>query len=145
MVGVVRFNGRVVAFITLWRSGQKAEVEVDLMRYTAAAPPSIMRYALVQAILWAKGQGFGWFNLGSAPLSGIRIAAVAPVWNQLAVAAREAGERYYNFKGVRAFKEWFTPEWEPSYLVSPGGTKRPIVLANIASLVSGGLGGVFRR
>ena len=43
------------------------------------------------------------------------------------------------------FKNWFDPEWEPTYLVSPGGTRRPIVLANIASLVSGGLGGAFRR
>ena len=145
LVGLVRLHGKPVAFITLWLSGQKAELEVDLMRYTAEAPPSIMRYALTQAMLWAKGEGYATFNLGAAPLSGIRTSAVTPVWNQLTVAIRGAGERFYNFKGVREFKEWFHPEWESTYLVSPGGTKRPIVLANIASLVSGGFGGVFRR
>jgi phosphatidylglycerol lysyltransferase len=144
-VGLVRFKGKPVAFITLWLSGKQAEVEVDLMRYTAEAPPSIMRFALTQAMLWAKSEGYQMFNLGAAPLSGIRTSAVAPIWNQLSVAVRGVGERYYNFKGIREFKEWFHPEWEAAYLVAPGGTKRPVVLANIASLVSGGIGGVFRR
>lgn len=145
MIGVVRQHGQVVAFVTIWLSAQKAEMEGDLMRYSNAAPPSIMRYALTQAMLWGKAEGYAMFNLGAAPLTGIRTTAVTPVWNQLSVAVRGAGERYYNFKGIRDFKEWFTPEWEPSYLVSPGGTKRPFILANIASLVSGGIGGVFRR
>ncbi|HJQ18988.1 MAG TPA: phosphatidylglycerol lysyltransferase domain-containing protein, partial [Gemmatimonadaceae bacterium] len=144
-VGVVRLHGTIVAFITLWTSGGRGEVEVDLMRYNAAAPPSIMRYALTNAILWAQGDGYATFNLGAAPLSGIRASPGSSVWGQLSVLARDAGERYYNFKGIREFKEWFTPEWEPTYLVSPGGAKRPIVLANIASLSSGGLSGVFRR
>lgn len=50
-----------------------------------------------------------------------------------------------NFKGLREFKEWFHPEWEPMYLLSPGGVKRPLILANIARLVSGGVTDVFRR
>jgi phosphatidylglycerol lysyltransferase len=70
---------------------------------------------------------------------------VAPVWNQIGLAVRGVGERYYNFKGVREFKDWFYPDWEPTYLVSPGGTARPIILANIASLISGSARGVFRR
>jgi len=47
-------------------------------------------------------------------------------------------------KGLREFKEWFYPTWEPTYLVSSGGTKRPLILANIASLISGSLTGTFR-
>lgn len=144
-VGVVRRKGNVVAFVTLWRSGQRAEVEVDLMRYSAAAPAGVMRYALIEAMFWARAKGYARFNLGMAPLSGIRSSAATPIWNQLSLAVRGVGERYYNFQGVRAFKEWFYPEWEPSYLVSPGGTRRPIVLANIASLISGGFRGVFRK
>ena len=137
-IGVVRRDHRIVAFVTLWPSGQHAEVEVDLMRYTADAPPGIMRFALIQSMLWAKEQGYSWFNLGGAPLSGLRTSAVMPVWNQIGRAVRGAGERYYNFQGVREFKEWFYPEWEPTYLVSPGGVKRPFILTNIASLISRG-------
>ena len=104
-----------------------------------------MRYALIEAMFWAQREGYGAFNLGMAPLSGIRTSPVMPAWQQLSLAVREVGERYYNFKGLRDFKEWFYPEWEPRYLVSPGGTRRPIVMANISTLISGSIRGVFTR
>lgn len=144
-VGVIRIAGEIVAFVTLWESGAKAEVEVDLMRYRATAPSGIMRYALIEAMQWARSEGYAWFGLGAAPLSGIRVSSVAPIWNQMAVAVRGAGERYYNFQGLRDFKEWFYPEWEPTYLVSPGGAKRPFVLASISALISGSVRGVIRK
>ena len=143
-IALVRLDGRIVAFASAWASGQKAEVEVDLMRHLSDAPPGIMRYLLTEYMLWAKEQDYTFFNLGMVPLSGIRTGAAAPVWNQLAAAIRIGGERYYNFQGLREFKAWFYPEWEPSYLVSPGGTRRPIAIANIATLISGGGAGLVR-
>ena len=104
-----------------------------------------MRYLVTEFLLWAKAQGFNDFNLGMVPLSGIRTGTVAPLWNQIAGAVRVGGERYYNFRGLRAFKEWFHPEWEPSYLVSPGGIKRPVIVASVASLISGGPAGLVRK
>jgi phosphatidylglycerol lysyltransferase len=115
------------------------------MRYTSAAPSGIMRYALIESMFWARKEGFSWFNLGAAPLAGIRTSSIAPLWNQLTLAVRGVGERYYNFEGLRNFKDWFYPEWEGTYLVSPGGTKRPAILASIASLISGSIGGAFRK
>jgi phosphatidylglycerol lysyltransferase len=144
-VGVVRYHGRIVAFATVWLSGRRAEAEVDLMRYGSAAPPSVMRYLLAEFMLWARAQEYSEFNLGMVPLSGIRTGTVAPLWNQIASAVRRSGERYYNFQGLREFKEWFHPEWEPSYLVSPGGIKRPVIVASIASLISGGATGLIRK
>jgi phosphatidylglycerol lysyltransferase len=144
-VGLVRHQGRVIAFGTVWASGEKAEVEIDLMRYTADAPPGVMRYLIVELMLWAKREGYVQFNLGMAPLAGIPAGQDGPIWNQIVSAVRAGGERYYNFQGIREFKEWFYPEWEPSYLASAGGTKRPLIVANIASLVSGGASGVLRR
>ncbi len=143
-LGVVRQNGKPIAFVTLWRSGNKDEIEVDLMRH-ANAPPGIMRYALIESMFWGKQQGYALFNLGAAPLSGIRITTATPFWNQMSLAVRGVGERYYNFKGLREFKDWFYPEWEPTYLVSPGGSRRPIIMANIASLISRGYRGMVSR
>jgi phosphatidylglycerol lysyltransferase len=143
-LAIVRQNGKAIAFVTLWRSGNKGEIEVDLMRY-ANAPPGIMRYALIESMFWAKQQGYAQFNLGAAPLSGIRTTTVTPLWNQMSLAVRGVGERYYNFQGLRDFKEWFYPEWEPTYLVSPGGSRRPIIMANIASLISRGIRGVVSQ
>lgn len=144
-VAIARKDGRIVAFSNAWVSGRKEEVEADLMRYTTDAPPGIMRYLLVEMMLWAKSEGFHWFNLGMASLSGLSAHSRAPIWNQMALAVRGYGERFYNFQGIREFKQWFYPEWEPRFLVSPGGALRPVVLANIASLVAGGLQGVVKK
>jgi phosphatidylglycerol lysyltransferase len=144
-IAVVRREGRIIAFASIWNSGQSEELEVDLMRYFPDAPPGIMRYLMVEIILWGKSAEYRWLNLGMAPLSGLRSAAGAPIWHQLGTAVRGYGERYYNFQGVRDFKEWFYPDWEPRFLVAPGGRARPVVLANIAGLISGGLGGVLRK
>lgn len=137
-VGIARKDGQIVAFANLWCSGAKEELEVDLMRYPHDSPPGIMRYLVTEMMIWGRDNGFRTFNLGMAPLSGMRQSAAAPVWHQLATAVRGYGERFYNFKGIREFKEWFHPEWEPRFLVSPGGTVRPLVLANLASLISAG-------
>lgn len=142
---LVRKDGELVAFANLWPAGACEELSVDLMRYSAAAPPGVMRYLLVELMLWGKTQGYRWFNLGMAPLSGLRASAIAPLWNQLGTAIYGHGERFYNFQGIRDFKDWFHPVWEPKYLVSAGGAARPVIVANIASLIAGGLEGVVRK
>ncbi|MDQ6887031.1 MAG: bifunctional lysylphosphatidylglycerol flippase/synthetase MprF [Gemmatimonadota bacterium] len=144
-IAVVRRNDRIVAFANVWRSGQMEEIEADLMRYDADAPPGVMRYLLAELMLWGRSEGYRWFNLGMAPLSGLRKTTTTPLWNQMAMAIFDYGERWYNFQGLRNFKEWFYPEWEPKYLVSPGGALRPVVLANIAALVAGGIRGVVKK
>jgi phosphatidylglycerol lysyltransferase len=136
-VGVARFEGRLVAFASVWAAAG-SEVEVDLMRYNTSAPSAVMRFLLVELLFWAQREGYSSFNLGMVPLAGIRRSAVSPMWHQVTSLFKRAGERYYNFEGLREFKQWFHPEWEPSYLVSAGGTKRPIIIANIANLISGG-------
>lgn len=144
-VGLVRQNGKIIAFCNVWQSGIGEEVQIDLMRYHPDAPPGLMRYLIVEMMQWARQEQYRWFNLGMAPLSGLRSTAGAPIWHQLGNAIRGYGERFYNFQGVREFKEWFHPEWEPRFLVSPGGAARPIVLANIAALISGGMEGLIRK
>lgn len=144
-VAIARKNGRIIAFSNAWIAGDHEEVEADLMRYTGDAPPGIMRYVLVEMMLWARREGFAWFNLGMASLSGLSAHSGGPIWNQIAVAVRGYGERFYNFQGIREFKQWFYPEWEPRFLVSAGGAARPVILANIATLISGGLQGVVTK
>jgi phosphatidylglycerol lysyltransferase len=142
---IVRREGEMVAFANVWESSEKTELSVDLMRFDSHAPPGVMRYLLVELMLWGKERGYEWFNLGMAPLSGLQASAAAPIWNQLGTAIYGHGERFYNFQGVRDFKEWFHPVWEPKYLVSAGGAARPVILANIASLIAGGLEGVVGK
>lgn len=144
-VGLVRHNGTIVAFANVWTSGECEELEVDLMRFSTAAPPGIMRYLLTEFMLWGRNREYRWFNLGMAPLSGLRATLIAPLWYQIGAAIYGRGERFYNFQGIRSFKDWFYPQWEPKYLANPGGAIRPLVIANIAALIAGGYEGVLRK
>ena len=144
-VAVVRVDGTIVAFANLWCSGGQEEISPDLMRHSSTAPPNVMEYLFLKIILWGRSQGYRWCNLGMAPLAGLEPRALAPLWHRIGALAYLYGEPFYNFQGLRQFKEKFAPEWRPRYLVCPGGLLLPRVLANVAALVSGGLRGVVAK
>jgi phosphatidylglycerol lysyltransferase len=144
-IAVVRQGERIVAFANLWAGESKEEMSVDLMRYSDDAPPVVMDYLFTQLILWGQAHGYRWFSLGMAPLSGFERRRLAPGWTRLGRLLFRFGDHFYNFRGLRAFKEKFRPVWEPRYLASPGGLALPFVLTDIAAAISGGIGGVIRR
>lgn len=144
-IAVVRREGRIVAFANLWRGAPGGELSVDLMRYDAGAPKGVMDYLFIQLMLWGRERGCAWFNLGMAPLSGLTDHALAPVWNRVGTLLFRHGEDYYNFQGLRYFKEKYEPEWVPRYLACPGGLGVAGLLLDVASLNSRGLKGVVGR
>lgn len=143
--GVVRKEGKPLAFINIWLGAEKEELSLDLMRYLPEAPNGVMDFLFLSLMLWGKENGYRWFNLGMAPLSGLQDRAVAPFWNRLGALVYRHGEHFYNFQGLRHYKEKFDPVWEPKYLASPGGLALPRILTNLASLISGGLKGVVAK
>jgi phosphatidylglycerol lysyltransferase len=142
---VVRQGGRMVAFANVWLGADHEEVSVDLMRYLRDAPNGVMEYVFIQLMLWGSEQGYRWFNLGMAPLSGMQERALAPLWMRLGALVYRHGENFYNFKGLRQYKGKFNPRWEPKYMASPGGLAIPRIVANVAALISGGVKGVVRK
>jgi phosphatidylglycerol lysyltransferase len=143
-VGVVRHQGAVVAFANLWRGGS-TELSVDLMRYNDLAPKGIVDYMLIECMLWGRAQGFHWFNLGMAPLSGLEEHALAPTWHKLGRIVQRYGETFYNFGGLRKFKEKFDPVWRPRYLAAPDGLAMAGALLDVTALISGGVRNVLRK
>ena len=144
-MAVVRREGRVVAFANLWRGQPGDELTVDLMRYASAAPDNVMEYLFLQLMLYGRTEGFSHFNLGMAPLAGLENRALAPLWNRVGAFVYRFGENFYNFQGLREYKEKFDPVWEPRYLASPGGLLLPRILTNVASLIAGGLTGIVKK
>jgi phosphatidylglycerol lysyltransferase len=55
------------------------------------------------------------------------------------------GEPFYNFQGLRRYKDKFDPVWEPRYLASPGGLVLPAVLGDLVQLISGGIKGAVLK
>ena len=143
--GVIEQGGRVVAFASLWPGPQRIELSADLMRYDHRAPKEVMDALFVHLMLWGKEQGYRWFPMGMAPLSGFETTPLAPLWFRLASFLYEHGGGVYNFQGLRAFKDKFDPVWQPRYLAYPGGLRLPRVLADIAALVAGGYRRIFLK
>ena len=144
-VAVIERGGHIQAFATIWEGARKQELSVDLMRFSHEAPRDIMEALFVHVMKWGKTEGYHWFSLGMAPMSGFEQSPVAPLWTKAGLFLYEHGESIYNFQGLRAFKEKFKPEWYPRYLAYPGGLKLPRILADIAAIISGGYRRIFSR
>jgi phosphatidylglycerol lysyltransferase len=142
---VVEREGRVVAFANLWLGSDRKEMSVDLMRYHRDAPGEVMESLFVRLFLWGKAEGYHWFALGMAPLSGFERSPVAPMWNRLGSFLYRHGEALYRFQGLRAYKEKFNPQWEPRYLVYPGGFRLARILTDVSALVAGGYRQIFLK
>ena len=117
-IALVRREGRVVGFANIWTGGEE-EASIDLMRHLSDAPQGVMDFLFVELFLWAKAEGFQWFNLGMAPLSGLATHPLAPVWHKIGAQIALRGSRFYGFAGLRAFKAKFDPVWTPRYLAAP--------------------------
>lgn len=144
-IALVRQRDRVVGFANLWLSAGREEISVDLMRHRPDGPERVMDLLFLRLMLWGREQGYSWFNLGMAPLSGIENRALAPLWSRLGALVYRHGEHFYNFRGLRQYKDKFDPVWTPKYIASPGGWALPMVLTSVAALVSGGLRGAVAR
>lgn len=144
-VAVVVRDGKVCAFANLWTGDGKEELSVDLMRYGPTAPGIVMDFLFAEMFMWGKAQGYRWFNLGMAPLSGLTAHPLAPLWQRLGAFIYERGGAFYNFHGLRDFKNKFNPEWSPRYLAVPGAWHLPAVLVDVTALIGGGWRGVLGR
>lgn len=142
---LVRRHGEVIGFANVLASGARQELSVDLMRHRPDAPPGVMDFLFTELMLWGAREGYARFNLGMAPLAGLETHPLAPLWHRLGTTIYRHGEHFYNFRGLRGFKEKFNPQWQPRYLAGPGGVALPGVLLDVAALIGGGLKGVVGR
>jgi phosphatidylglycerol lysyltransferase len=144
-VAVVRSQGTPAAFANLWTTATRAELSVDLMRFGADAPRGSMDYLFIELMLWGRREGYRWFNLGMAPLSGLEAHPLAPAWHRVGNFIFRHGEHFYNFEGLRRYKAKFDPLWEPRYLAARGGIALPRVLVDVSVLIAGGMKELFAR
>ena len=104
-----------------------------VVAYVVAAPYLICAFVAIA------------FILGMAPLAGLKRHEMAPVWDHVGATLFEHGERFYNFRGLRAFKAKFHPRWEPRYLAVTGTAGAAMALMDAALLIGGGMRGVIGK
>jgi phosphatidylglycerol lysyltransferase len=144
-LALVRSQGVPAAFANLWATATRAELSVDLMRFAPDAPRGSMDYLFIELMLWGQREGYRWFNLGMAPLSGLETHPLAPAWHRVGNFIFRHGEHFYNFEGLRRYKAKFDPSWEPRYLAARGGIALPRVLVDVSVLIAGGMKELLAR
>lgn len=142
---VVEKDNKILAFANLFE-GSGQELSVDLMRYNPeTSPKGVMDFLFVSILLWGKERGFKSFNLGMAPLSGISLKPWSSLWYKLAHLAFRHGEHFYNFQGLRDYKEKYDPVWKSRYVGSESGLPFAQSMADVAILISGGFWGILGK
>ncbi len=131
---VIRIDGQIMAFANLWPTQDKTLLTLDLMRYDPASPPSIMEYLFLELIRYSRENGYVHFSLGLAPLAGIQAKPLSSAWHKLATMIYQLGGDFFNFEGLRAYKEKFQPDWQPRYfaVLGPETSLVPALLAVVA-------------
>lgn len=135
-VAIVRIDGSISAFANIWRSANRNEMSIDIMRLRRGAPNGTMDFLFTALMDYAKADGYRWFNLGMAPLAGLSRHRLAPLWSRVGTWLSRHGDRFYNFEGLRAFKGKFRPEWRPKYLAYPNGVLLPQILIDVTTLIA---------
>jgi phosphatidylglycerol lysyltransferase len=136
-VGMVRSGGRVLAFASLVGSAGKAELSIELVRYVANAPTGILDFVLVEAILWANGQGYRTVNLGLAPPRGLGRRDTVSRWHRFGAQLYRHGEHYSDFNELRRAKARFAPRWDPRFVSSRPGPALARAIPDLAKLAAG--------
>jgi phosphatidylglycerol lysyltransferase len=138
-IALALFNGRPVAFANIWATSNHEDLSVDLMRHANDAPRSAMDFLFIELMLWGKSKGYAWFNLGMAPLAGLEVHRLAPAWHKIGRLVYRLGADFYNFDGLRSYKDKFAPQWRPRYLAAPGRFALARVMIDVTMLISGGV------
>ena len=137
-VAVVRREGRILAFANLLVTDAHDDAALDLMRYVPDAPPGTMDFLMASILLHLQAEGYKRFGLGMSPMAGMAERSAAPKWQHIARLVFEHGDRFYNFRGLRSFKDKFAPVWEARFLAAPRGLATAFILADVTTLIGGG-------
>ena len=146
-LALIYCDNKLVAFANVLQSSDRRLLAIDLMRSLASAPRGTMDLLFARLLEWGKASGYQEFSFGMAPLKDVRADAVAHDgrWLKIAALVAAKAERFYNFRGVREYKEKWQPSWRPRYLLVPA--RRHALPALIACTVeiAGGVRAVVRR
>ena len=144
-IATIKFEGRIIAFVNLLETNQHYSASIDLMRFAQNIPKLTMEFLMIGLILHYKEKGFKYFSLGMVPLSGMQRRRGAPLIQRLGALVFRRGGRFYNFQGLRRFKDKFATHWEPRYMAVPAGLDPFVALIDTTMLISGGLTGLKKK
>lgn len=119
VVVVSDIAGTPIAYCNLIPQYQATTASIDHMRHRHDIPSIAMHYLLDSTIEHVSTSGYGYFNLGLAPLAKIEHMPKSYTQKSLVLLKRYAS--FYNFAGLEQFKNKFEPDWQPRFIVYENG------------------------
>lgn len=144
-VAAVSYEGRIVAFASLWLTNAKEQAAIDLMRHVEGTPAGLMDFLFTELLLHFRAEGYREFSLGNAPLSGLEARRGAKLSSRLGAFVYRHGRQFYNFEGLRNFKDKFDPDWRPVYIALPPRANVLGVATDVVTLIGGGVRSTLGR
>ncbi|TAJ20596.1 MAG: DUF2156 domain-containing protein [Dehalococcoidia bacterium] len=122
-------DGVATAFANVVPSYREGEATVDLMRHRPDVVNGTMDFLFTAMMLDLHERGFRWFSEGLAPFAGVGESPDSSIEERAVHELFERLNRLFSYRGLRAYKEKFEPEWEGRFLIYKDG---PIGLARIS-------------
>ena len=130
-------QGNPIAFANIIPEYHRNEATIDLMRHLEEAERGTMDFLFISMFERFKQQGYDSFNLGLAALSGVGNTVQSSRMERGMHYLYEHLNQFYNFQGLRAYKDKFHPHWESRYLVYPQFTELPEIAVALVRADSG--------
>ncbi|WP_394707751.1 phosphatidylglycerol lysyltransferase domain-containing protein [uncultured Flavobacterium sp.] len=115
IITVENNEGKILAFINIIPDYAKDESTYDLIRKTDDAPNGIMDFIMVEYFNYLKSKDIIYVDLGLVPMSGIENPQT--IQEKSMKYAYEKVRSFSHYKGLRNFKDKFSPSWHNQYIV----------------------------
>ncbi|CUT93746.1 Putative membrane protein (fragment) [Staphylococcus capitis] len=117
-IGVMRDeHGKMIAFCSLMPTHFNDAISVDLIRWLPELDLPLMDGLYLHMLLWGQEKEYKAFNMGMATLSNVGTLHYSYLRERLAGRVFEHFNGLYRFQGLRRYKEKYSPNWEPRFLV----------------------------
>lgn len=115
IITVENNEGKILAFLNIIPDYRKNEGTYDLIRKTDDAPNGIIDFMMVALFNYLKSKNTTHADLGLAPMSGIENPQT--IQEKSMKYAYEKVRSFSHYKGLRDFKNKFSPSWHNQYIV----------------------------
>lgn len=129
--------GTPIAFTNLIPEYHLNAVTIDLMRYRDHGERGVMDFLFVSLLQHFQARGYDRFNLGLVALTGMEETSRPRRLERGLHYLYAHLNQFYNFQGLRTYKEKFHPDWEPRYLVYPRLADLPDIIIALVRADSG--------
>ncbi|MEH2244624.1 phosphatidylglycerol lysyltransferase domain-containing protein [Nostoc sp.] len=130
-------EGQISAFANIVREYQLNEATIDMMRHRPSIENGTMDFLFISLLQHFKECGYDSFNFGLSAFAGVGDNPESRRLEKVLHYLYEHLNRFYNFKGLHAYKDKFRPGWEPRYLVYPSLAALPDVVVALIRADSG--------